>query len=88
MESEYDTQGLYVYGPRGPVCALAFLIAFTWCAISAPTPEGERKRTVTYKGRRMQELREDGLVEPRTTWLGRFPGPTKSPNSGRRKKAA
>jgi hypothetical protein len=82
--------GTYALGPKGPICILALLIAYTYCTVSASTTDGQRKADVTYKGRRSQELRDEGLLDdpPRFAYVGRFTGPRKPATSGRKRKAA
>lgn len=88
--------GTYHFGPKGPICVLALLIAFTFCASERAIPENERRQRVAYRGRRMRELRDEGLVTdepkpwvgPRYGYVGKFNLPRKPANSGRRKKAA
>ena len=83
----HNQQGLYVHGPAGIRCALAVLVYFTYCAVSAATPENERKQRVTYRGRDAQRRLTDG-EEPPMRMVGRFLCPAKPATSGRKRKAA
>jgi len=90
--SDHSAEGLFVGGPAGEHCAIALLVYFTFCAVSAPTPEGERRRYVVNKARRATQLRALGIdpaPRPTVVWNGgRFTKPAKPANSGRKKKAA
>jgi len=90
--SDHSAEGLFVGGPAGEHCAIALLVYFTFCAVSAPTPEGERRRYVVTKARRAEHLRAQGIdpaPRPRlVTNGGRFVRPAKPANSGRKKKQA
>lgn len=92
----YRPDGLYFFGPKGPISVLALLIAFTFCNSERTVPENARRQRVAYRGRRMKELRNDGLIEdeprpwlgPRYGYVGKFNLPRKPANSGRKRKAA
>jgi hypothetical protein len=90
--SDHSAEGLFVGGPAGEHCAIAPLVYFTFCAVSAPTPDGERRAYVVAKARRAERMRADGIdpaPRPRTVWNGgQFMKPAKPANSGRKKKAA
>lgn len=60
----YRPDGLYVFGPKGPICVLALLVYFTYCArTSAATPDGERRQRIVGKAqdalRAAQRWRDD-----------------------------
>jgi len=73
----YRADGLYLFGPVGTHCALAVLIYFTHCAVTASSPEGERRQRVVYKGREAQ----------RRSGYSLYGRPTKPATSGRRRAA-
>jgi hypothetical protein len=73
--SDHSAEGLFVGATEGEHCTLDALIGYTFCTISAPTPEGERRRHVVNKSRRVSNG-------------GRFGRPVKPANSGRKRKAA
>ena len=73
--SDHSAEGLFVGGPEGETCILESLMGYTFCEVSAPTPEGERRRHVVNKSRRVSNG-------------GRFGRPVKPANSGRKRKAA
>lgn len=72
--SDHSVEGLLVGGNEGDACSLGDLIPYTHCAVSASTPENERKQYVTYKGR-------ERSGHPF------YSRPLKPANSGRRKAA-
>lgn len=78
--ADHNVAGLFIGGPAGEPCVLAFLVYFTHCAISAPTPENQRLQYVRYKGRAVEGRR--------VTNGGRYTRPVKPATSGRKKKAA
>jgi len=97
VRSEYRSDGLYAFGPASMRCALAFLVYFTFCAVSAATPEGERRRRVVEAGRDEIRKRERdqslGLdYEPVRPQIRSghpfYARPLKPATSGRKKKAA
>lgn len=64
-----DAQGLYRYGPRGPFCVLAILLAYSFCAITeSATPDGERRQRVDGKAkdslRAARRWRDDFACDP------------------------
>lgn len=73
--SDHSAEGLLVGATEGDACPLGPMSTFTYCAISAPTPENERKQYVTYKGR-------ERSGHPF------YARPLKPANSGRKSKAA
>jgi hypothetical protein len=73
--SDHTVEGLFASATDGDGCSLADLIPFTFCTISAPTPEGERRRHVVNRSRRVSNG-------------GRFSRPAKPANSGRKRRAA
>ena len=73
--SDHSTEGLFAAATEGEHCTLDALIGFTFCPITAPTPEGERRRHVVNRSRRVSNG-------------GRFSRPVKPANSGRKRKAA
>jgi hypothetical protein len=73
--SDHAVEGLFADATEGENCTLADLIAYTFCTISAPTPEGERRRHVVNRSRTV-------------TNGGRYSRPVKPANSGRKRKAA
>ena len=76
----HNAQGLFAEGPQGEHCAIATLVYFTFCRITAASPDGERKRRVTYKGReaRARQIRIGGYLV----------SSAKRPNSGRKRRVA
>lgn len=111
----YDAAGLYIFGPRGPICVLALLVYYTFCVTSSATPDGQRRERVAGKAqdalRAARRWRDDPkginwrdvhadhhaavlrcagepVEDRRFAYVGRFTGPRKPANSGRRKKAA
>ena len=74
---DHSIVGLFLYGPQGETNPLALLIAFTYCAISAATPENERKQLVQYRARRAVQ-----------SGFGLYGRPTKPASSGRKRKVA
>ena len=86
---DHGPDGLLVGGPKGEQNPLQRLQSYTFCAVTASTPDAERKQQVTYKGRVKAELRADHDYEPpRFAYVGKFTGPRKPATSGRRKQAA
>jgi hypothetical protein len=73
--SDHTVEGLFASATDGDGCSLAKMIAFTFCTLSAPTPEGERRRHVVNRSRRVSNG-------------GRFSRPAKPANSGRKRRAA
>lgn len=73
--SDHYDEGLFASATEGENDTLAGLIGYGHCPISAPTPEGERRRHVVNKSRRVSNG-------------GRFGRPVKPANSGRKKRAA
>jgi hypothetical protein len=73
--SDHSIEGLFVDANEGEHCTLAELVGFTFCAISAATPDGERRRYVVNKSRSVSNG-------------GRYSRPVKPANSGRKRKAA
>lgn len=61
--SDHGVTGLFKGGPEPEHCAIAGLIPYTHCAVSASTPEGERKRVVTTRSnatlKRARDWRDD-----------------------------
>lgn len=92
--ADHTEAGLLIGGPDAESCTLAELVYFTFCRISASTPENERLQYVRYKGRKAgldaEELPEySPFCAPRhVTNGGRFRRPVKPANSGRKRKAA
>ena len=60
----YRPDGLYFFGPAGPMCVLAFLIYYTYCERTAATQDGERRARVAGKAddalRAARRWRDDG----------------------------
>jgi hypothetical protein len=73
--SDHTVEGLFASATEGDGCSLAELIPFTFCTLSAPTPEGERRRHVVNTSRRVSNG-------------GRYSRPVKPANSGRKRRAA
>jgi hypothetical protein len=73
--SDHMDEGLFASATEGDHCAIGDLVGYTFCTISAPTPEGERRRHVVNKSRRVSNG-------------GRYGRPVKPANSGRKRKAA
>lgn len=86
---DHNALGLYVDGPKGEGSPLAKLQGETFCRVSAPTPEGERRRKVVLRSRREQERDEAWLErqqQPRLVRIGDFWKPARPANSGRKRK--
>lgn len=85
---DHNQRGLYVEGPSGEPSPLGQMQGETHCRISAPTPDGERRRKVVYRSRAEIERDEAELerqLRPRMVRVGRFLKPAKPANSGRKK---
>jgi hypothetical protein len=75
--SDHSVEGLLVAGPEGDGGAIGALVPYTHCAITAPTPEGQRRAYVVQKARQSQH-----------SGYGLYGRPRKPANSGRKRKAA
>jgi hypothetical protein len=87
--ADHTPAGLLVGGPEGDEDNLGPHQYFTYCVISAATPENARLRQVRTEGRVQAEFIAAGLKEPTmVTNGGRFWRPAKPANSGRKRKVA
>jgi hypothetical protein len=89
--SDHGPDGLLLGGPKGESNPLQRMQGFTFCTLTAATPDAERKQRVTYKGRESERHRaNDPEWQPvnRFAYVGGFIGARKPANSGRKRKAA
>jgi hypothetical protein len=82
--ADHNWVGLFVGGPEGEHNPLADLQAYTFCPITAATPENERKQLVMYRARNAERR---GPTQ-RFAYVGAFVGARKPANSGRKRRAA
>ena len=58
LPRDHDDDGVLHGGPNAEDCVLEPHVGFTYCAVSAPTPDNTRKQEVTYRGRKIAEARD------------------------------
>jgi hypothetical protein len=89
--SDHGPDGLLLGGPKGESNPLQRMQGFTFCTLTAATPDAERTLRVTYRGRESAQHRaNDPEWQPvnRFAYVGKFTAPRKPANSGRKRKAA
>ena len=88
---DHDANGLFHGGPEGERDALVQLVGYQHCAVSASTPENERRQHVVYRARKaveQQEYEQAANPTPPRSGYGLYGRPRKPAASGRRKKVA